>query len=43
LGVGAIGGAAVVAAAIAVPQRRRLFVGLVLLGIVPFAALAWTA
>lgn len=43
MAVGAAGGAALVAAAITGAQRRGRFVGLVLLGSIPFAAVAWTA
>jgi hypothetical protein len=43
MAVGAGGGAAVVAAAVTGAQRRWLFLGLVLVGTIPFATLAWAA
>jgi len=43
MAVGAAGGAALVAAAITGAHRRRRFIGLVLLGTIPFATVAWTA
>jgi len=43
MAVGVAGGAALVAAAVAGPRRRPIFLGLVLVGTVPFAAIAWTA
>jgi hypothetical protein len=43
MAVGAAGGTALVAAAITGARRRWLFLGLVLLGTIPFATVAWTA
>ena len=43
MAVGAVGGAALILAAVVAGHRRPLAAGLIVLGTAPFAALAWTA